>query len=422
MSFLDSCAGLMPTWFTGYTVPCCDNCLRDENITEEFPLIIDLLSAVFGTGLTATADSDTFERPDEEDASSENENSYPITDTDVVQERDDTVDMGEESDDGAGPDDPTQPRRLGPRRAQRLADCRNFLTEWRQDCWEKNYHDHLWGPSIILPDHLITKFASSAWVKSVEDVRRELGDWMWIDEYSGEVLEGLGAVDRKYEEVRQAKERERQRQKAEQEAEREKKKEEARRQREEQKEQTKKRKAEERVRKREEKKREEQIAAEERVRKQMEIEEMEKRRRTGYDTYLDLPPQIQDFPPPPLPARPRPRLRKKPIRQVSPAQDQENTTAPWPGAFQPPAYHDITPPYLTLDYSAPAPMHSSPLAVHFAVAGPSEIPPTTNAPSASHIPYQHSYLQQSVRSFSTVGSYANFPHSRKLSALVTVRH
>ena len=46
---------------------------------------------------------------------------------------------------------------------------------------------------------------------------------MWIDEYSGEVLEGLDAIDQKYEEVRQAKEAAKQQQKAEQRAERERK-------------------------------------------------------------------------------------------------------------------------------------------------------------------------------------------------------
>lgn len=43
---------LMPTQFTEYTVPCCDNCLKDKNPTKEFPLITDMLSKVFGTSLT----------------------------------------------------------------------------------------------------------------------------------------------------------------------------------------------------------------------------------------------------------------------------------------------------------------------------------------------------------------------------------
>lgn len=123
------------------------------------------------------------------------------------------------------------------------------------------------------------KFVSSAWVKSVEDVRCEFGGWMWIDEYLGEVLKGLEAIDRKYKEVAQADEAEKQRKKKEQQAECEREKMEIRCKAEEWREQTKKRKAEEDARKREEKDWQKQIVA-------------QKQQCTSYDTYLNPPPQI----------------------------------------------------------------------------------------------------------------------------------
>lgn len=342
------------TRFTGYIIPCCDNCLKNDNPLREFLLIIDLLSGVFGPSATVSGDSDTIQHQNE---GIRNEDDDSLTDSGILGENNAAEDTDEDIDDMANPCDPTQPKKPGPRRGQRLADCREFLTGWRHKCWKRNYCDHIWGPSIVLPDKLITKFASSAWVKSIEDVCRELGAWMWVDEYSQEVLEGLEEIDQRYEEVRQKKEEEKQREKAEQQAEYVRKKEEQRVERErkkaeqqveserkkaeaqhraaEWKEQTKKRRAEKRVRKREEKKREEQIMAEEREIE--EIEEMEKRRRTSYSTYLNpaLPSQIQDFPlSSTLPLPPRPRPRPKPTMHLPPAQDDENAGAVQSGVFQ----------------------------------------------------------------------------------------
>ena len=377
---------LMPTQFTEYTVPCCDNCLKDKNPTKEFPLITDVLSEVFGTSLTVSKDPNTTQQQSE-DAGDEDEDFRQIKESGVAGEVNNAEDMDEDSD-GADPSNPAPPRKPGPRRAQRLADCRDFLTKWRHRCWKKNHRDHLWGPTIVLPDHLITKFASSAWVKSVEDVHREFGGWMWIDEYSGEVLKGLEAIDRKYEEARQADEAEKQRKKKEQQAEREREKMETRRKAEERREQTKKRKAEEDARKREEKDRQKRIAA-------------QKRQRTSYDAYLDPPPQIQDLPPLPPPP---PRSRPKPTKRQPPVQGWENAAAPQPGASQVPVHHAIVPPYPAPSYFAPLPMYPSLSATHYAAPSPSEIPPMR------YIPYENSYPQQSAHSSPTVGSFANSHH------------
>ena len=412
--------GPMLTWLTEYTVPCCDNCLKDENPEKEFPLITDLLNSVFGTSQTVPRDLDVTQQPNGEDSDDEDEDSHSIADSIVVGDNDDAED-GDEDSGGVDPCDPTQPKKPGPRRAQRLADCRKFLTEWRYDCWLRNHHEIFWGPTVILPDNLLTKFASSAWVKNVEDVRRELGSWMWIDEYSGEVLEGLEAIDRKYEEARQVKEAEKQQQKAEKQVERERKREEARRQAEERKERTKKKKAEEKERKqeekareREEKKRQKRIAAQE--------EEMKKRQRIGYDTYLDLPPQ--DFPPSPphLPSPPRlpspppqpPRPRPKPTKRLPPVQlqDQENMAAPQPGASHPPVPHEIVPPRTMPCYFTPTPTYPSLPDIYRMPTSLSEIPLT------HYVPYENNHPHQSGHSFPTIGSYGDpyrvAPHSCEL--------
>lgn len=332
----------------------------------------DLLSSVLGTDLVVPASPETTREWDKGNTDGESNKSHPIAEDRATSN---SNGMDETSDDGTNHrvetlgTEPTHLRKSGSHRAQRLADCRDFLTKWRYKHWKEDHSDNIWGPSIVLPDCLITKFASSAWVKSVEDVRHEFGSWMWIDEYSKELLEGLEVIDQKYEEMRKEKEEEKRRQKAEQQAERERKVAEARCQAEERKEQAKKRKAEEQVRKQEEKKRQKRIAIEERQRAQIEAEErqlvgeteMERHQRTGHNAALelDLSPQVQD----PLPPRPRPRPRPRPTKKRAPVQGQENSTAHYetvPGCssvmliesdFAPPPY---SPPGSAIDSTNPA--------------------------------------------------------------------
>lgn len=345
--------------------------------------MVDLLNEVFGTNLIVSADPDTVQEQGEDDASDEDNNSTSFMDDAAARE---TNNADEDSDNGAdcrggASVNPADPKKPGPHRAQRLADCRDFLIEWHYKCWKKDHSNHLWGPPIILPDHLITKFASSAWVKSIEDVHHEFDGWMWIDEYSGEVLEGLDAIDRKYEEVRQAKEAAKQQQKAEQRAERERKVAETRLQAAERKEQAKKRKAEERVRKQEEKKRQRRIATEEKRRLEIEeaeaerqLWEVERRQRTSYDTHLNLPPQVQNLPPPP-PQCPRPR----PTKRIPPAQGQGNPTTPQLGPFQSSMLipSGVIPHYPAQGNFMP-PMYPSPPAVG---------PPNASLPAIQPMPY-----------------------------------
>lgn len=192
--FVD-CQSNADSMFTEYTVPCCDNCVNNEN-PQEPTSVVDLLNMVLGTDLAAPTHPVTTQ--DKGEGNADNRGSTPILPADGNT-------AGETNGVGSGGDNTTndpgetidsaQSKKPGSHRAQQLADCRDFLTKWRYSCWKRDHNHGLWGPSTILLDSLVTKFASSGWVKSVEDVRREFDGWLWIDEYSVEVLEGLASID-----------------------------------------------------------------------------------------------------------------------------------------------------------------------------------------------------------------------------------
>lgn len=229
-------------------------------------------------------------------------------------------------------------------------------------------------------------------MRTREDVVRELGDWVWVDEHSEEVLEGLAKIDARYEKARQMEEEEKQRKKAEEVAERQRLAEEKRRLAEEKKveekrqkaekreeekrrkakekeeekqrkavereiekkrkaEETKKRKAEDRLRKREADKRKKEMEKEEKERASAEenrwqteddmwwqadagVDEMEKRRRVGYDAFIEVPTFVEvPSPVPPRPPRPRPTKILPPT--ISDAPLDNGSASAWPAAIAP---------------------------------------------------------------------------------------
>lgn len=297
---------------------------------------------------------------------------------DVIEGSDDEMEIDPEQ----NPNDQQQPGRKK-RRGDRLADCRAFLLKWRDECWMRHYRLQLWGPNLVLPDALITKFATCSWVKTKEDVARELSSWVWVDEHSEEVLEGLAKIDAQYDEAQQmaeqkkaeevaerrrlAGEKRRQAEEEREEAKRRKaeereetkrrkaeekeeakrrkaEKEEAKKRKAEEKEETKKRKAEDRLRKREEKARQKEIEKEERKRESAQenrwqaegeedmwrqadlgMDEVDKRRRVGYHTFIEVP-----SPDPPPPPRPRPRPTKILPSRAAPTSNLPLDNGPMP--------------------------------------------------------------------------------------------
>ena len=165
----DTCSDtwLMP--FPAYSVPCCDNCMRNENPTRELVDITEFLEFMFPA---LTIDKPTPHKT--------------ATDTGT-----------------------TATKSMGPRREERRAACRDFLTEWRVECWLKNHKDEVWDEEILLPDKVLTKLAATASIQTKEDVRNEVDGWWLWETYSQEVLDGLKAIDARFEAIKAAKEADR---------------------------------------------------------------------------------------------------------------------------------------------------------------------------------------------------------------------
>jgi len=155
-----------------YSVPCCDNCMRTANPAREFTHITEFLKFML-PALTI------------DEAVPQNATA-------------DSVDPGTKAAEG-----------MGPRRTERRAACRDFLTEWRVERWLENHADEVWGPEILLPDKVLTKLAATASLQTKEDIRNEVEGWWLWDRYSQEVLDGLKAIDLRFEAIKAAKEADR---------------------------------------------------------------------------------------------------------------------------------------------------------------------------------------------------------------------
>ena len=51
-----------------------------------------------------------------------------------------------------------------------------------------------------MPDTVLTRLATRARLKSVEDIKEDMSDWLWADEYAEEVLQILTPIDRAWHE------------------------------------------------------------------------------------------------------------------------------------------------------------------------------------------------------------------------------
>ena len=83
----------------------------------------------------------------------------------------------------------------GPRRQERLESARKALSNWCQTLWNTAYSHCVWGPDVLLLDTVLTKLASRARIKTVSDIKNEVPEWLWADDYGDVVLKLLEPID-----------------------------------------------------------------------------------------------------------------------------------------------------------------------------------------------------------------------------------
>lgn len=87
------------------------------------------------------------------------------------------------------------PKRAGPRRAERLQTVRSAINEWRSSMWSQLYSDCAWGPSTLIPDAIVTKLATRSHILTVEDIKNEIPDWDFADDYGSTILKLIQKTD-----------------------------------------------------------------------------------------------------------------------------------------------------------------------------------------------------------------------------------
>ena len=88
------------------------------------------------------------------------------------------------------------PKRTGRRCEDRLQCCRDAINEWRSRTWLEKDSNCAWGPSMLLPNTVLTKLATRSHILTVEDIKKELPDWdHFADEQGPAVLELIQKTD-----------------------------------------------------------------------------------------------------------------------------------------------------------------------------------------------------------------------------------
>ena len=96
-----------------------------------------------------------------------------------------------------------QPPRIGCRDKDRLQTCRQALMSWRAKIWQDEFSDCIWGPETIMSDAILTKLAKRARLQTVADIKKEIPDWIWADEYAEAILGLLEPIDREWHEEKE---------------------------------------------------------------------------------------------------------------------------------------------------------------------------------------------------------------------------
>jgi hypothetical protein len=107
-----------------------------------------------------------------------------------------------------------KPRGPGPRQKDRRERCCQALTIWRRNRWELDYGDCIWGPTVLMPDAVLNKFATQARICTVEDIKTEIPEWVFATKYGSQVLAVLQPLDAEWNEERERQKEENKRKRA----------------------------------------------------------------------------------------------------------------------------------------------------------------------------------------------------------------
>ena len=90
---------------------------------------------------------------------------------------------------------PEAPKRAGLRRTERLQTVRDAITNWRSTTWLQHYCDCAWGPNTLIPDSIVAKLAARSSILTIEDMKNEVPDWVFIEDYGPAILELIHQTD-----------------------------------------------------------------------------------------------------------------------------------------------------------------------------------------------------------------------------------
>jgi hypothetical protein len=65
----------------------------------------------------------------------------------------------------------------------------------RVQVWDSEFKYCIWGLKVLMPDTVLTKLATRARLKTLSDIKNEIPEWQWADEYGEEVLTLLAPID-----------------------------------------------------------------------------------------------------------------------------------------------------------------------------------------------------------------------------------
>ncbi|KAI0302709.1 P-loop containing nucleoside triphosphate hydrolase protein [Russula brevipes] len=82
-----------------------------------------------------------------------------------------------------------------PRRGDRLQACQKALESWCLETFKRDYKHSVLFPKVVFPDKVIKKIASQARLKTLSDIKKEIPDWDWADDYGQSMLDLLASID-----------------------------------------------------------------------------------------------------------------------------------------------------------------------------------------------------------------------------------
>ena len=141
---------------------CCDNCMRKANPTNRFESIYDIIGF-----LDTSSGRKEISRPIKSEHSDLESSILPKTWGNL-------------------------------RTGTRLVMRREALKAWRYNQWTKDYQLCSWGAIGVMPDHIVSKLASSVKIETMDDLLEAVSDWGYASKYGDDTLSLLKATDDKH--------------------------------------------------------------------------------------------------------------------------------------------------------------------------------------------------------------------------------